>query len=120
MAEEKVGIETLKEVAKSTAELAMDIDKKSEGGISLMEGLSIGVNSFDDVLRLSRKGQEIKAEWQDRSDEEREELVEYFINEFDLDSDRAEKITEKSLKVIAAFDELIAEIRSGKAAEAEQ
>jgi hypothetical protein len=120
METKEVGIETLKEVAKATAELAMDIDKKSEGGISLMEGLSIGVNAFDDVLRLSRKGKEIKAEWEDRTDEEREELVEYFINEFDLESDRAEKITEKCLKVIAAFDELLAEIRQGKKETVEQ
>ncbi|MCK5134887.1 MAG: hypothetical protein KAR19_03805 [Bacteroidales bacterium] len=117
MSNKKLGIETLKELAKAVVELGEDIEEKREDGkITVGEGLSIAFGTMPDAYSIARKGRLLKAEYQDLDDNEREELVQYVVDELDLEHDDAEVKIEAGVKLMASFDEFLATFRKKEAA----
>lgn len=110
---EQLGIENLKVALIAAINLAEKIEDKysDDGKISLSEALSVGVGSFTDVVKVVRSGKQIKAEFEDLSDDEKETLLLVVKEELDLDNDKIENIVEKSLEFLISLEELIAAMR---------
>ena len=110
---EKLGIDNLKKALIAAINLAKKIEKNytDDGKISFVEVLGIGASSFGDILRVIKSGSEIKAEFINLDDNEKDELIQFVKDEFDLENDKIENIVEKSLEFLVGLDELIKSIK---------
>jgi uncharacterized protein (DUF2344 family) len=115
---ELFGIETLKDTAKAVVKLGLKVeDALEDGKINFIEAISIGISTAPEAFALSQKGTQLKQEYQDLSDEERVQLVEYVVEEFDLESDKLEAIIEAGFEVLVAIEKLLSKAREAKAVE---
>lgn len=104
---EKLGIEKLKRLASIGIEIGGDIEKALEDGkVSLWEGLGI-VPNLKDLGFIIKERKDIKAEYEDLSNAEKEELCLYIKEKFDLKNDKLEMIIEKSLDFAVSISDLI-------------
>lgn len=106
---EKLGIEKLKMALIAAIKLGEKIENKyaDDGKISLGEALSVGAGSFGDVVKVIKAGKQIKAEYLDLDDNERDELTALIKEELDLANDRVENIVEKAVDFLISLEELI-------------
>lgn len=113
---EKLGIENLKIAIVAAITLGEKLEEKTadDGKISLSEALSVGVSSFDDVVRVIRLGSTIKDEFIDLSDDEAEELIELVKNELDLKNHAVEDVIEKAIEFLVSLEGLITSIKELK------
>jgi len=109
----KLGIENLKIAAEAAINFGMKIEKNlvDDGKISVAEALGIGAGSFGDIVKVIKSGTQIKAEFIDLDDDEREELIDYIEEKFDLENDKVEKVIEKSIEMLVGLDSLIVAIK---------
>jgi hypothetical protein len=93
-----VGIENLKKAIKFGIDLGNQIEESGKDGYNWKDITSF----FDELFQipaLISNGNAIKEEFKDLDAVEKQELVEYFTDLFDLDNDKAEAIIEKSLDI---------------------
>ena len=111
--DEKLGIENLKVALLAAINLSEKIESKyaDDGKITLSEALSVGAGSFGDVLKVIRSGNQIKAEFIDLDEQEKQELVDLVYQELDLENDKIELIVKKAIEFLVALDELIKSIK---------
>ena len=104
-----MGIDNLKKAIVAVINLGEKIEKNlsDDGKISLAEALGIGTSSFGDVVKIIKSGHEIKDEFLDLDDQEREELIDIVKEELDLENDKIENIIEKSVEFLVQLEELI-------------
>lgn len=111
--EEKLGIENLKLALIAAITLAEKVEEKfaDDGKISGLEALNVAVGSFGDVMRVIKSGTQIKGEYLDLDESERDELLSLVETELDLENDKIEVIVEKAIEFLFNLDELIQAIR---------
>jgi len=115
---EQFGIETLKEAAKAVIKLGIKVEEALEDGkINFFEALSIGISTAPEAFALAQKGGELKQEFNDLSDEEREELISYIVDEFDIESDELEGAIEAGFELLVSIEKLIHKISDLKKVE---
>lgn len=109
----KLGVDNLKLALVAAINLAEKIEDKysDDGKISLGEALSVGVGSFTDIVKVVKSGKQIKAEFIDLDDVEKEELIVLIKEELDLTNDKVELIVEKAVELLVSLDELIEAIK---------
>lgn len=96
----------------------IDIDKNKNGKVSFTEILSVLTTVGLKFPKFYQSIPEIKAEWQDLDDQEREALLAFFAEEFDLppEKDRLEVIIERALRIASInyteIRDLVEEIRA--------
>ena len=94
---EKLGIENLKKAAKTVIKLSESIEKAADDGkVTLAEALGVGVSNFAGIVGVFKNGKEIAREFKDLSQAERDELISYVKQEFDLENDNIEEIVEQA------------------------
>lgn len=108
---EKLGIEKLKELVKAGLgfgqKVSSDLEDKK---ISLWEALGLIPNLFS-IVGVVKSWADIKAEVDDLSTEERKELEDYVISEFDIPNDKVELFIEHSLSLVVSLIALAEEFK---------
>jgi hypothetical protein len=100
MGTDELGIDKVKFVLKAGIELAEDVIEKSEGGFDVEEIISIAVSAVPDVITSIKDRKEFAAQIQDLSVEEKDELYEFAVLEFDIPNHNAERVVEAVLAVV--------------------
>jgi len=98
----EVGVEKLKKVLKAVIDLGGSIAEKSEGGLSIVEIVSLVAESFGKLNFVFVDFKAIAEEASDLDQNEWEELVDYFAEEFDIDNDLAEEKVEAAVDLLSA------------------
>lgn len=108
-----LGINNLKKAVVSAVNLGEKIEKNllDDGKISLTEALGIGATSFTDIIGIIRSGKEIKAEFIDLDEDEKEELVDLVTEELDLENDKIEEVIEKAIEFLSSLADLVDSIQ---------
>ena len=110
-----LGIEKLKEAALAVVNFGEKVENAlADGKLSFIEGITIAIGSAPDAFGLIQDGKEIKAEFQDLDDSEREELCDYVASELDLNADGVEEVAEKGFDLLVAFEALVGSIKALK------
>lgn len=115
---ELFGIETLKKTATAVVKLGLKVeDALEDGKITFFEALSIGIGTAPEAFALAQKGTQLKQEYTDLSDAEREELVTHVVEEFELESDKLEAVIEAGFELLVSLEKLFAKIKDAKEVE---
>jgi hypothetical protein len=103
------GTENIKKALGIAIDLGMGIEDHlaDDGKVSLTEALSTAVDLAPDIFSVAKNAGELKAELKDWDPAEREEVLVWAIDKFDLDNDRAERAIETGLALLVKFGELI-------------
>jgi len=109
MNDEQFGVETIKRAVGIVIALGMDLEDHlaDDNKISLSEAASTVIEVAPDIFAVASKAGELKSELKDWDQEERVEVLEWAIIQFDLDNDKAEKAVETALTVLVKIGELI-------------
>ncbi len=109
MNEEQFGVEIIKRAVGIVIELGMDLEDHlaDDDKVSLSEAVSTVVSVAPDIFAVASKTGDLKSELKDWSPNERVEVLEWAIEKFDLDNDKAEKAVELALLILLKLGELI-------------
>lgn len=100
----------IKEVTKVLVELGEGIQEKlADGKIKFLEYVSLVVDVFPDAFHIIKNGAQLKEEWLDFTDEERAEVVDYLVDELNLENDTLEAKIEKGFEMLMAVDSFVRE-----------
>ena len=118
--EEVLGIEALKSAGVDLVKFGMKLEEATSaegpGGkkITLPEGVGLAIFAVPKALEHINNRAEIRAQLKDLSTDERQEWVDYIMEELDLLNDRVEALTEKVLIALDAIADVIDEARKTK------
>lgn len=103
------GTETIKMVLEAGFTVVSKVEnaKADDGKVDWMEGAGIAAGSISDIYGIVKNGSQIKKEYNDLDDEEREDIIIWFAEKFDLSNDQAEEKVEAIFKWIVVTDETI-------------
>jgi hypothetical protein len=105
------GIEHLKSALGSVIRVAMTVESSLEDKkISVIEGIKIGVSAYQ-LFNSVRDLPVLKAEYADLDLTEKEELMTYFAEEFDLKNNDIEGIIEEVFATLLQLSSLISVVR---------
>lgn len=109
-----LGIDNIKTAVIAAINFGEKIEKNlaDDGKISLTEALGIGATSFTDIMKIVKSGKEIKDEFLDLDDLEKEELIDLVKEELDLENDKVEVIIETAVEFLAKLGDLINSFKS--------
>lgn len=109
---EELGIETIRDTLEAVIEFGQKVEEAAaDGKVTWTEGISLAVGAIPDAYNIARDGRQLKAEYLDLTDVERDEIVEYIVNELDLDNEDVEVKIEKGFALLVAMDEFISVMR---------
>ena len=77
-------------------------DSMADGKLNWKDTFNL-TGTIDEILAFVPHASNLKAEVADLDDAEREELVDYFKEEFDIDNDKVEGYIEKAVELINDF-----------------
>ena len=108
------GTDQIKKALGIVIDLGMGIEEHlaDDGRVSLSEAMSTAVELGPDIYSVARNAGELKSELKDWDPTEREEVLAWAIEKFDLDNDRAEKAIEVGLALLSKLGELITVLKS--------
>jgi len=110
-----LGIEKIKEVTKDAIAFADKLeDKLADGRLSWTEGISLAVSTAPDVFEAAINAAEIKAEFQDLTADEKQELADYIADELDLENDKVEAVAEAAIDLLLALDNLVQTVKASR------
>lgn len=102
-----IGIENIKKAAKAVIKFGVKLQEALEDGkFTMLEGISIAIGSAPDAFELATNAQELKAEIQDLTKDEVVELVDYVVDELNLDNENVLEIIEAGVELLVALDNL--------------
>ena len=105
------GVNNLKKVMEKTINFGMALrDSLEDKRITVTEGVGLLANlvGFGTVLLNWR---EVKEEYKDLDDQEREEILDHLKQAFALENDRVEAIVEESFEVLLVVDKFTLNFR---------
>lgn len=112
---ETIGIEKIKEAAIAVIKFGKKLeDALEDGKLSFFEGLSLAIGSAPEAFALAQSAPQLKAEFQDLSDDERVQLVDYVVEELDLNADGVEAVAEAGFELLLSLDNLRRAIKDAK------
>ena len=95
-----VGIESIKDALKTVIKVGTTVeDALEDKKVNFFEAIAIAKNSIG-LWGVVKDFPNIKAEFLDLDGDEKQELIEYFADELDLDNDAVEVIIEKCFDFI--------------------
>lgn len=97
----KNAIGVLINIAEKTTDSLQD-----DGKIDIGEGLSIAYSAVG-LIKVSKNFKEIIDEYKNLTAEQKEELTEWFAEEFDIENDNVEEIVERVFSIVLNLGELI-------------
>lgn len=103
------GVEQIKKALGIVIDLGMSIEDhlSDDGKISLSEAASTAIDLAPDIFSVAKNAAELKLEVQDWDPAERLEVLEWAVQKFDLDNDRAEAAIELALGLLVKLGDLI-------------
>jgi len=103
------GTEEIKKALGVLIDLGMGVEDalEDDGKVKFMELVGIISGEALDIVSVIKNAGELKAELKDWDEEEREEVLEWAVERFDLDNDVAEKVIEKCLTIIKELGDVI-------------
>ena len=113
-----VGIEALKQAAKAVISFGDKLeDALEDGKLTFLEGITIAIGTAPDAFKLLQKENiaELKEEFLDLDEDEKDELSVYVAEELDLDADTMEFIVEAGFDFLLSLDSLVRAIKAGRA-----
>lgn len=97
---EKVGIDKLERLTVAVAKAGTELGEVMEDGkVDFMEGFGLTDNILE-VVMAAKNPQALRDELEDFSDEEKEQLISTFKQDFDLPQDDAEQFTEDTVELL--------------------
>jgi hypothetical protein len=114
-----LGIEKLKEAAKAVVDFGEKIEEalKDDGKLTFVEGITIAVGSAPEIFSMVKDAGEIKDEFLDLDDIEREELSDFVASELDLNADGLEIVVEAGFELLVSLEGLVSAIKDAKEVE---
>jgi hypothetical protein len=111
---EQLGIDKIKLALQAGMNINKRISKAKadDGKVSVGEAIGISVTSLPDLYKTIKNGKQIKEQWLDMDDNERQELKQWFASGFDIENDKAEKKIEAIFNWIAVTSETIIVVAS--------
>ena len=108
---EKFGTDMIKDVAKWLIDLGENVQDKlsDDGKIKLGEYIALVVDAFPDAFRIIKGGAQLKDEWLDFSEDEKDDVIIYVAEELNLDNDLIEAKLEKGFEMLMSLDSFIRE-----------
>lgn len=115
---EIVGTNAIKAVVKILIDIGEGIQEKfaDDKKLSIVEAILLAIKLFPDIYSVARRGQELKAEWQDFSDAEKQLVAEYVAAELDLTADEVEEKVEKGFELLMAVDSFLRSFKKDEVA----
>ena len=108
----------LKEATKAVIVFGSKLEEVLEDGkVTLMEGLSVVISTAPDVFEIVRDANEIKEEFLDLDPLEKQKLLEYVVEELDLEADGVEAIAEAGFEVLMSLDTLVRAVKEVREAQ---
>jgi len=112
------GIDELKEAAKAVIVFGTKLEEVLEDGkVTLMEGLSVVISTAPDAFELVRDAKVIREEFLDLDPVEKQELLEYVVEELDLKADGVEAVAEAGFNVLISLDTLVRTVKDVRTAQ---
>ena len=110
-----LGIEKIKNAAKAVIRFGNKLeDVLADGKVTFIEGITLAIGTAPDAFEVAQDAKEIKAEFKDLDDVERKVLVDYVVEELDLESEKVEDIAEAGFEFLLALDNFRRAIRDAK------
>jgi len=108
------GTDQIKKALGVVIDLGMSIEDNlaDDGKLSLSEAASMAVDLAPDIYSVAKNAGELKAELKDWDPAEREEVLSWAVDKFDLDNDRAERALEIAMALLVKLGELISVVRT--------
>ena len=108
--ESSVGVENIIVVMEAAIAVGMDIaDALEDGKFGWADTIGLAKN-IPDVVSAAKAAKELPDELRDLDDEERDEIVAYFADKFDLDNDELEEKLERVFSVAVGLAGEVVEI----------
>lgn len=109
------GIEKIKNAALAVIRFANAIEEKLEDGkINFVEGVQLAIGVAPDAFEVAQDAPELKKEFEDLTDGEMDELVDFVVGELDLDSAVVEDVAEAAFSFLVEFYKLFIAVRDAK------
>lgn len=107
------GIDKLKEALTFLAQFGKKIeDALADGKFTLIEGVTLGVSAVPQVFSLVTGATQLKQEYLDLDDTEREQLAAHLATQLDLSTgEKVEEIAEAGFEFLLALDAFIKTVR---------
>lgn len=110
-----MGVENLKKVLAALVAVGMKVEQVTEDGFQVLsDSLSLLPNVIDLVL-LIKNGKDAWLEYNDLDDIERDEVLAFIKEKFDLEDDQVEDIIETGLDLIFSAGEFVGKLKALKA-----
>ena len=106
-----LGVENLKKVLVATLHLANKIDEVTQDGFQPFSDLAALLPNLVDGVSVIKNAKDAWAEFKDLDEAEREEILAYVKEEFDIADDILEGVIEKALDTISAVADLVVTLR---------
>jgi len=103
------GVETIKKAVGLVIDLGMAAEDhlSDDGKIKLNEVMSTLASEALEIVDLVRNAGTLVAELKDWDPDEREEVLVWAVDKFDLENDKAEAIIEKALQIIKLAGDIV-------------
>jgi hypothetical protein len=108
-----LGIENIKKLVKFTGDLTKQIAESTSDGWQWTDLLAF-IDDAAAVPGIGKAWPDIKAEFDDLEPEERTELQEYFVQEFDIPNDKVEAFIENALMNAISLIALVEQFKALK------
>lgn len=104
------GIDSIKSVLKFFIKSAMSYQEANEDGkVTKMEWLMMAPGMVTNLISAIINVKDSITEWKDLIDAEREDLVVWMKNEYDVEDEKTERVVEKIFTAIMSIDSVIDE-----------
>ena len=106
-----LGIVKIKEALHVGITIGLKVaDAWEDGKVSLGEGVGIALKAVK-IWGIAKDAKEIYAEFKDLDEVEKEELIAYFVDEFDLENDSIEYIIEQAFALIIQMSDFVNDLK---------
>ncbi len=110
--EQNFGTEMIKKLFGTMIDLGMGFEDAyaNDNKVKLQEALGILAGEALDILDIVRNIGQLKSELKEWDPTEREEVLQFVMDRLDLDSDKAEKVVERLLRIANEIAGLIGDL----------
>lgn len=109
-----LGIEELKKVLAALVAVGMKVEQVTEDGFQVLsDSLALLPNVMDLVLVI-KDGKDAWMQFNDLDDAERDEVLTFIKDKFDLDDDEVEDVVETGLDLIFSAGEFVGKLKALK------
>lgn len=110
------GTEQIKKALGVMIDLGMGVEDalSDDGKVKLGEVISIVSSEALDIVAVIKNAGELVSELKDWDPDEREDVLQWAVDRFDLDNDTAELVIEKCLRIIKEVGDVVTLVKSAE------